>query len=72
MQYAAFGEVNIKTGLISFEDLKVKNVYDDLKNGEVNANGKIKLNHLDLENIDISATTKGFQILSDKTETAMP
>ena len=72
MQYVAFGEILLKTELISFDNLKVKNIYQDLKNGEITIKGNIELEKFNLKHIDISASTKNFQVLSDKTETVMP
>ena len=72
MRYSAFGGADIKTGLIEFSQLKIKNMYDDLKNGEMILNGKVELAQTDIKQIDISAVSNNFMILSDKTEVSMP
>jgi hypothetical protein len=72
MRYIAFGNIDINTDEITFNNLKIKNSYEDLRNGEITLNGKVDFQNFNIKNIDITGTTRSFQILSEHTQRAMP
>jgi hypothetical protein len=72
MFYNTNGSVSIITDLISFENLSVRNKAEDLKKGEAIVSGSISLNNFEVGSLDITARTKQFQVLSDKSKLSMP
>lgn|GEM_PF-5428077 len=66
IRYKAEGTADISKELITLNDFKVFNYENDLKNGEANVEGTVKLKGLDIDELDIRLDTKNFLVLNQK------
>ena len=72
LEYTASGKVAVTTDYIAFNEIRVHNAPRDLQNGVASISGKVELKQFELQHIDISLTSRQFQLLGNQTEISMP